>query len=440
MDSISAGSRYQARKATGRRRADRRQAEAAAYAADPGTDKRPQLEPVEDGHHFELAARGHDQLTALAVHDIRSALNAMVGWLHMLQGDAAGPALRERAAAGLQAAVGMQKDLVDGVSHVAPVVSGRDTVCVQCIAVVPIVAQAIDRGAGRAASGGISIRLMSPSPDVCWYADPSLAKAALSALLAHCLSTLCRGRALTIAIVEDASSVTVAFEGCPMPSHVPLLAHPGGDLDSLLEPEEASLSGAGLMLTIAGTLASVMGGELVATGDGPGTASRWASLRLPSGRVSVCAAGEDDGPVTALASPGTGRAMPLEGIAVMVVDDRADMRAMIEGLLQLEGASVTGCESATEATEQQLAWSADAGLHLLLSDLSMPDIDGLALVRQWRQREREEGLGRVPAVALTAHADAYPSEQIIQAGFDLVLSKPVDPATFARDLSALLLP
>ncbi|HKO59607.1 MAG TPA: response regulator, partial [Pyrinomonadaceae bacterium] len=64
---------------------------------------------------------------------------------------------------------------------------------------------------------------------------------------------------------------------------------------------------------------------------------------------------------------------------------------------------------------------------LLLSDIEMPGEDGYSLIR--RVRELEKGEGRsIPAIALTAHARATDRLQALSAGFQLHMSKPVEPA------------
>lgn len=62
---------------------------------------------------------------------------------------------------------------------------------------------------------------------------------------------------------------------------------------------------------------------------------------------------------------------------------------------------------------------------MLVSDVGMPDMDGLQLVRELRTRSRERG-GRTPAVALTAYSRAHDRTTALRAGFDAHVPKPVD--------------
>ncbi|HKA25333.1 MAG TPA: response regulator, partial [Candidatus Eisenbacteria bacterium] len=63
--------------------------------------------------------------------------------------------------------------------------------------------------------------------------------------------------------------------------------------------------------------------------------------------------------------------------------------------------------------------------HLLISDISMPEEDGYAMIRRMRALSRESG-GALPAIALTALADPYDRMQALEAGYQIHLAKPVD--------------
>ena len=63
--------------------------------------------------------------------------------------------------------------------------------------------------------------------------------------------------------------------------------------------------------------------------------------------------------------------------------------------------------------------------HVLVADLSMPEIDGYELIRQIRTRDRRAG-GRVPAVALTAMARIEDRAKALAAGYQMHVAKPVE--------------
>jgi CheY-like chemotaxis protein len=111
----------------------------------------------------------------------------------------------------------------------------------------------------------------------------------------------------------------------------------------------------------------------------------------------------------------------LDGLRVLVVDDEARFRDMLREMLGCCGAAVTAVGSVTEALRMMPEVRPD----VLLSDLSMPERDGYALIRAVRALAPERG-GRVPAVAVSGDTDGGTRQRARMAGFDQYLAKPVD--------------
>ena len=73
---------------------------------------------------------------------------------------------------------------------------------------------------------------------------------------------------------------------------------------------------------------------------------------------------------------------------------------------------------------------------VLVSDIGMPASDGYDLIR--RVRNLSPGIRRIPAIAVTAYADSEDRIQALTAGYQLHLSKPIDPAFVASSISSLV--
>ena len=117
--------------------------------------------------------------------------------------------------------------------------------------------------------------------------------------------------------------------------------------------------------------------------------------------------------------------LPLAGVHILLVDDHDDGREMLAHLLQYSGALVTSAATAEAAL--QVASTAD----IVVTDIRMPDHDGLWLLEQVRQR-----LGHMPVIALSAYSD-LDLWQLQQSGFDRVLRKPVDPHQLVEAVTTL---
>jgi CheY-like chemotaxis protein len=123
----------------------------------------------------------------------------------------------------------------------------------------------------------------------------------------------------------------------------------------------------------------------------------------------------------------------LKGIHILLVDDDADTRALLETVLQYCGALVTAVDSARAAMTTLERVKPD----LLLSDLSMPERDGYWLIRELRARPADAG-GSIPAIAVTALGLPHGVDRSLAAGFQAHMSKPVDPWELARTISGLV--
>jgi len=115
----------------------------------------------------------------------------------------------------------------------------------------------------------------------------------------------------------------------------------------------------------------------------------------------------------------------LSGFWILAVDDEADARELVSFMLQINGAKVTTANSAVEALDI-LRSSGERLPDILLSDISMPNESGYALLEKIRALPREHG-GQIPAVALTAFNRPEDREAAFDAGFQKHLGKPVEP-------------
>jgi CheY-like chemotaxis protein len=113
----------------------------------------------------------------------------------------------------------------------------------------------------------------------------------------------------------------------------------------------------------------------------------------------------------------------LEGARIMIVDDERDSRALVKRILEECNAIVTVASSAEEGLATLERDSPD----LLISDIGMPGTDGYQFIRKVRALGEERG-GKLPAIALTAFARSEDRQRAMLAGFDMHISKPVQPA------------
>jgi len=125
-------------------------------------------------------------------------------------------------------------------------------------------------------------------------------------------------------------------------------------------------------------------------------------------------------------------AVSLRGVRVLVVDDDPDNRELAMFLLSEAGATVEGAESAAEGYELLRQWRPD----VLVSDIGMPEEDGLSFMRRVRALSEAEG-GRVPAIALTAFVTEEDRQRGLAAGYMAYIRKPADVPTLLSTVARL---
>ena len=173
------------------------------------------------------------------------------------------------------------------------------------------------------------------------------------------------------------------------------------------------LGGAGLGLALARRLAESLGGslELLASTEGVGSTFRVTiPLRVPAAGDASVGCGEQ-------ALPGArGRVRSLEGLRVLVADDEDSVRDTLCQLLEAAGASVGRAADGEEAVARAL----DGDFAMVLMDVRMPVVDGLAATR----RLRAAGFRR-PILALTANPAPEQRAACLAAGCDDHYVKPI---------------
>ena len=103
----------------------------------------------------------------------------------------------------------------------------------------------------------------------------------------------------------------------------------------------------------------------------------------------------------------------------LVVEDFEDSRFMMRKLLEMAGYRVV---EATDG-EQAVEVAVEERPALILMDLSLPRLDGLAATRKIR---KQKGLGKVPIVAVSAHDSPESRQEALDAGCNEYVAKPID--------------
>jgi two-component system cell cycle response regulator DivK len=121
----------------------------------------------------------------------------------------------------------------------------------------------------------------------------------------------------------------------------------------------------------------------------------------------------------------------LPGKRVLVIEDTEQNMRLFRAILQLEGAEVLEAEGARAG----IALAEREHPDVILMDIQMPDMDGLAATRLLRARARTRD---IPVSAVTASVMDGDRDKTFEAGCDGYISKPIDPAVFGQQVAAFL--
>lgn len=166
----------------------------------------------------------------------------------------------------------------------------------------------------------------------------------------------------------------------------------------------------------------------VATSAGPMTAVTIRDLSARDVAARSAPFTSDASEVRETRKPTSTRSNALRGLRILVVDDEAEARELIEIVLTTNGATVCVAATAEDGLSQLSAFRPD----VLLSDIGMPGHDGYWLVERVRETNPD-----LPAVALTAFTRRDDVAKVLGSGFDEHVAKPVDPKVLVDRIASI---
>ncbi|MGH8294159.1 MAG: hybrid sensor histidine kinase/response regulator [Steroidobacteraceae bacterium] len=368
----------------------------------------------------EAAGRSKDEFLSVISHELRSPLNAILGWNRILElkcnGDPQVAAIAPRIEQSAKAQLKMVNDLLD----LGRVSTGKLKVETRATHLARVARMAIELARPAAAAKGIEIvsRFAAGAGEL--RADPDRLQQVIGNLLANAVKFTGSGGRIVVALREDGAFTELTVEDTGQgiaPERLPHI------FDRFRQGDHSSTrqtSGLGLGLTLVREIVALHGGSVCAYSAGPGAGATF-SVRLPTARATAGVAAQADSAGYQLPE----RGQTLEGLAILVVDDELDARTVVAEMLRLEGAAVTIADSAPAALRQLQA----QGTHfdIVVTDIGMPVEDGYSLVRKLRSSQAGR---RMLAIAVTGYASQGDVAAAMDAGFDLHVPKPVDFDTF----------
>jgi signal transduction histidine kinase len=399
----------------------------------------------------EAATRAKDEFLAVISHELRSPLNAILGYNRMLRRNSKDSGLLNKTCDIIERNARMQLQLIEDLLDSARIISGKLRLEMRLMDIAPVVNDALDVVRPAAEAKGVQLRIVDcglraaeegdtigEEPAIV-FGDATRLQQVVWNLLSNAIKFTPKGGRVELGVGRDAELFRIFVSDTGKGIEPDFLPHV---FDRFYQADGSSTrrhGGLGLGLSLVKSLVELHGGEVRAESEGEGRGSTF-TVMLPLAINSGMAAVERPALAT-FAGAATGArtegsillpdGVTIEGVRVLAVDDQEEARVTLSNFLGKCGAVVTTASSAAEA----LAFLSD---HLggerpdvLVCDIAMPGEDGYSALRRVRALEHERGVTpqqQIPAIALTAMARSEDRLQALNAGFKMHVCKPVEPA------------
>ncbi|MDP9000196.1 MAG: ATP-binding protein, partial [Myxococcota bacterium] len=375
--------------------------------------------------HAEEANRAKDEFLAMVSHELRTPLNAMLGWTRMLRTGKLEPARREKALETIERNALAQTQLIEDLLDVTRIITGKLRLNIGPLDLVHVIEAAIEGVKPSAEAKGLRILAALDPIAVPVPGDADRLQQVVWNLLSNAVKFTERGGQIHIRMQAEESSAEIVVEDTGVGIAQAFLPHIFERFRQADGGTTRAYGGLGLGLAIVKHLVELHGGTVTAESEGTGRGARF-TVRVPVGRVQM----EYTPPVHTVdrGAPNLRPEPfhpppPVAGLRVLVVEDEPDARELLVTFLGQREVVVRTAASAEEGLAQVGEWKPD----VILSDIGMPVEDGYAFIQRVRALPNDRG-GRTPAVALTAFARMEDRRKAMLAGYNMHLSKPIDPA------------
>ena len=374
----------------------------------------------------EAANRAKDQFLAVLSHELRSPLQGVMGWTHLLRRGQLDESASKHALAVIDRGLRQQVALVNDLLDVSRVIAGKLGIERRPVDVRSIVRAAFEEHQLSAEAKRIRLeqRVEIGTDGATALGDRERLQQVVANLVGNAVKFTPKGGTIAVQLRRDDAELVIEVRDTGEGIDPAILPHV---FDPFRQGDSSNLrkqGGLGIGLALVRSIVGMHGGTVRATSPGLGQGAtfevRLPAIAVPAEQDTDVGARRDDGP-------------RLNGVRVLIVEDDPDARSALRVVLELAGARAHIAGSAAEALDAMTREQVD----VVVSDIAMPDEDGYSLVTKLRALDASGG-GRLVAVALTGHASELDRDRALRAGFDAHVGKPVEPEQFVASVASLV--
>lgn len=357
----------------------------------------------------EAANRLKDEFLATLSHELRNPLNVVIGYSEILRrSEDAGNGFVGRAAEVIRRNAMAQSQLVSDLLDLSRLQMGKLTINQQPVSLLTIITDALETVKTETEGKNISLKLVASQDPFMVDGDPVRIGQIAWNLLNNAVKFTAAGGEITISLRAEGDGVQFAVEDTGQGIAPEFLPH----VFEIFRQGDASSSrrqgGMGIGLALVKQLVELHGGLVRAESPGVGRGAKF-SVWLPLREAESSTPGNDF-------KISTGA---LHGTSILVVDDSNETTDMLSKLLEMDGAEVQTAGGGREA----LQLANESSFDLIISDISMPEMDGYQLLQNLRRLPQ---MKNVPALALTGYGRVSDIDRARREGFTQHFTKPID--------------
>jgi PAS domain S-box-containing protein len=380
----------------------------------------------------ERVGRLKDEFLATVSHELRTPLNAILGWATLMRRLEPGSEDHKRGLETIERNARVQGQIIADLLDMSRIISGKVQLDVQAIDLSEVINAALDAVKLSIEAKKLRLRVTLDARAGRLRGDPGRLQQVFWNLLTNAVKFTPSGGHIDVVLERVNSHVEVTVEDSGAGIKPEFLAFV---FDRFRQADSSTTrrhGGLGLGLSIVKHLVELHGGSVRVKSAGEGQGATFV-VALPISVLRV----EDNSRVERQTfsdvDVSTIELPRLDGVRALVVDDQADARVLICRLIEEYGGRCILAESGAEA--QTLI--AEEDVNILISDIGMPDFDGYELIRKIRSTHSAK-IRNLPAIALTAYARADDRQRALLAGFQMHVSKPVEPRELVAGIASLL--
>ncbi|MGV0106059.1 ATP-binding protein [Nostoc sp. DSM 114160] len=371
------------------------------------------------------ANRIKEEFLAIVSHELRTPLNSMLGWVQLIRTRKWDEATTSKALETIERNAKLQRKLIEDILDISRIVQGQIRLNIRKVDLVPIIQAAIEAVHPTSEIKDIQVEFNLDSSVGQVMGDAERLQQVVWNLLSNAVKFTPNGGRVEVHLEQVNSNVqiTVSDTGKGIsPDFLPYIFERFRQADSTTTRSD---NGLGLGLAIVHHLVEMHSGTVCAVSEGEGRGAKFTVLLPlvePQPEQLIKESKEN-----------VENLLILNGLQILVVDDNADTRELIAFILEKSGGQVTAVSSVGEALEALERLKPD----VLVSDIGMPNEDGYSLIRKVRAQETEQG-EKILAVALTAFAREEEHRLALEAGFQVHVSKPIEPEELVKVVANLI--